>query len=377
MRGKKAAALFMAAVITFGMFLAPVSELQTKAVTDWSAQTDGNTAPVYVVKSAESIPYVVMQTPPGTVKMFAGMTWVQMGENRGVRLIVSDSHCGVLAQASLQSQAAALGVKIVKILDMDLEIYLEKYHEKDETLDVLSTLSPIRVTIALPENFDQSKDYAVISLTKNGATEILGDLDNIPSTITVDTSYFDTYAIACGEKGAFDAYKIASTSALQEVWMPYYVEHVNSTIQAESDRWNDFSIGLQTDAGTVKQVVGDPNPSIKISQYEPGVIAKNSLQYAAYQLGANCDYYHEVYLNKGTGERVTTTGQKLRVALSVPEYYPIYADYAVAVVNGDGSVSIIPDLNQEDGMVVFDTDQFRAYAMLWGAKGTFASFVQP
>ena len=57
--------------------------------------------------------------------------------------------------------------------------------------------------------------------------------------------------------------------------------------------------------------------------------------------------------------------------MTVPYGLPAYADYAVAVLNMDGTVTIMKDMDQNESTITFDTDQFRTYVFLWGKKGAF------
>lgn len=368
MKVKKATAAVLAAVLAFGVFLAPASGLQTKAEIDWSVNP--NVASVYSMNITEGTPKVAIHTPAKTVKMYAGISWDQLDMDMGARLNVTKSGYGPVAQAATNNLAAALGAKVVMALDMDME----KYLDSGWTEDVEAMLGPVRISITLPYGSDLTKDYAVISIRENGRMEVLGDLDLLPETLTVDSTYFDTFVIISGNKGAFDAYKVGYPDAVSEKWAPHRVRSVGSTILKDEDIEDLYSIGVSTTRENAIAVIGDWNPVIKISRYEPGPNAKSLMQYTINKMGVQCSDYHEIYLSKANGQRITSTALPMHINLSVPRHYPAYADYAVMVLHDDGSLSIAKDVIPDDGMITIATNQFMAYAIMWGPKGAFDKY---
>lgn len=366
MKRKKIMAALLASVMALGVFAAPAAALQADAAPDWSK--NWNNVRVYTANFADGIT-VNMQTPQTTVKLYAGLSWEALESDIGVRMNVTDSECGAAARQAFQGVAASLGAGIVRILDMDLEKYIQK---RGWTEDVVTVNSPIRVCITLPKGSDLTKDYAVISVRGDGALEVLGDLDLAPSTITVDSANFDTFVIIAGMPGAFNAYKIGSPYAIDQVWLSNYTKKVGTTIGAASKADKMYAIGMVTDLATVRNVVGDQIVTLEVSGAQPGPLAKSVLQYAASQTFARGITYYEVELRNGKREQVIRTNQKLRITMTAPYDFPAYADYAVAVLNEDGSVSVLKDIDANDSTITIDTDQFRSYAILWGTKGAFA-----
>ncbi len=346
MKLKKIIATVLTSVMALGIFVAPVSGLQAEAAPDWS--TNWNDVRVYTANYSKSIPSINMQTPQTTVKLYAGMSWERLEENIGVRLNVSDSECGPQA--------------------MNMELYTKE----GWTEDVVTMTSPIRVGMTLPKGCDLTKDYAVISVRENGSMEVLGDLDPEPTTLTVDSASFDTFAIIAAPAGTFNAFRVASPHALDQLWVSNYTKDIISTVSAESKGYRMYDIGTVSDVAAVRAAVGDQIVSLEVSSFEPGPDSMSLLRYAAWKAGARRASYYEIELKNGKGQRVTETRQKIRVMMTLPFDFPAYADYAVAVLNADGTVSILKDIDTNDSTITIDTDQFRSYAIMWAPKGTFA-----
>ena len=379
MRLKTVMATILTTAMALSVLVSPAAELQADAAAkDVSVSVDNR---------VKDIPGVSIQTPPETVRLFAGLSWEQLeSDNIGVRLNVTDSDCGPVAKRALSSMAASLGASEVKTLDMDLEAYLKK---GGWTGDILEANDRIRVCIILPEGSDPGKDYAVISIRKNGVLEVLGDLDPDPATITVDSDYFDTFMIVAAPAGTFNAYRVMSPNALDSLGTPVYVKKIGSTVETTSKTYGIFSFGVLTDAATARAAAGGRIASLEISKVEPGASAQYALHNAIQKTNAEnktrplnddekeakegnlADYYYEMEMKNGSGKRITSTNGKLRITMTVPYGLPAYADYAVAVLNMDGTVTIMKDMDQNESTITFDTDQFRTYVFLWGKKGAF------
>lgn len=369
MKLKKIMAVVLTAVVVLGILTAPETQLEVKAA-----------ELVYTNNQASGISSAVMQTPQNTVRLYAGLSWQMLEEGMGVRLNVRNSECGPLARRALTAKAAVLGASEVKTLDMVLEKYIPKGGWTEE---IKETNGRIRVSIAIPAGSDLTKDYAVLSLKSDGTVDVLGDLDVDPATITVDSDCFNTFMIVAGPAGAFNAYKAASPNALDTLDIPVYVRKIGSTIKIEKD----FPMGVLTDVGQVRAAAGGKNvTSLEMVGVMPGDNAKYALDNAIKYTNAenkrrvgkkedNSDEilpsYFEMALKTGSGERITNTNGKLRVTMNVPFDFPAYADYAVAVLNMDGSVTIMKDIDNNECTITVDTDQFRTYAFLWGKKGAF------
>lgn len=384
MRLKKTIAVAMTSALVLGIMAAPAAKLQTEA--------EGRTG-VYTNNQATGISGVSIQTPQETTKLYAGLSWEAMEQDIGVRLNVTDEVCGPAAKWSLTNAAALLGATEVKTLGMDLEKYARN---SGWTEDILEANGRIRVCIGLPAGSDPTRDYAVLSLKQGGSVEVLGDLDLNPATVTVDSDCFSTFMIVSAPAGTFNAYRVANPNALDEMACPVYVKGIDSTIHVDvdRDRGTVYSAGVLTDAGAVWAAAGGRNVWLNMREVSPGVVARYSLDSTIRLTNASnkklpesekmtedekikeaSKYsYYEIGLDAGV-ERVTNTNGKLRLTITIPQDYPIYADYAVAVLNMDGTVSILKDIDANPSTVTVDTDQFRVYVFLWGKKGAFD--VQP
>lgn len=377
MKLKKLAATVLAAVMAVCVLISPAAGLEVKA-DDWNSG-------VYVNNQANGIQRVSIQTPQGTVKVYAGLSWQELDENFGVRLNVADSECGPAARKPLNDRAASLGAVEVKTLDMDLEKYIVN---AGWTQDIAETEARLRVYIELPAGSDPAKDYAVISLKANGITEVLGDLDSEPTTITVDSNYFDTFMIVSAPAGTFNNYRVASPNALDKLERPVYIKKLNSTVPAEIiDAYSKASLAVVTDAASVKAAAGGQNVSLKMSCVGSGDLTKKAMNRVVKKTKAHRDkvvvdgketekelLFQELEMRKENGERITNTNGKIRITMTVPYNFPAYADYAAAVLNMDGSVSILKDIDATDSTITIDTDQFRTYVLLWGKKGAFDEY---
>ena len=377
MRLKTVMATILTTAVALSVFAVPAAGLHANAA--------GKGAGVYTDNQASDIPNVNMQTPPETVELYAGLSWELLeADNVSVRLNVTDSNCGPVAKRSLDRMAATLGASEVKTLDMDLETYLR---DSGWAADIVETGSRIRVCIALPEGSDPTRDYAVLSLKGDGVVEVLGDLDPDPATVTVDSDYFDTFMIVAAPAGTFDAYRVVSPNALDKLGTPVYVKKIGSTIDAVSDAHNMYSLGMLTDAATVRAAAGGQNVTLEVEKVMPGSSAKYALDNAINRTNASSKVrtvktedgkdkeegpaYYELEMKNGAGKRINSTNGKLRITMTVPYNFPAYADYAVAVLNMDGTVSVLKDIDDNESTITVDTDQFRTYVFLWGKKGAF------
>lgn len=360
MKLKKVAAMALSAAMVLGVLLAPEGQLQVKAA-----------GGVYINNKAKDIPAVSIQTPQEIVRLHSGISWAGLEENVSVRLNVTEAVCGPLAKKALRDRAASLGASEVAMLSMDMEYYLGSGWSQD----VKEINGALRVCIWLPEGSDLTKDYAVISLRKDSVTEVLGDLDPEPGTITVDSDYYDTFMIVSGPKGTFDAYKTPDPHALDNEELPVYVKKINgSTINTESKAYEVRSLGVLTDEATVIAAAGGRKVSLRLTDVLPGEKAKTALQQAVErECGKKADEikFNELELVNDKGQRIINTSEKLMITITVPYYFPAYADYAVAVLNADGSVSILKDMDGNPSTVTISTDQFRTCVFLWGKEGAF------
>lgn len=370
MKFKKMTAITLAAILVAGTLMMPAAAFRAEAAHSL----------VYADSWVSDIPRVNIQTPQDTTRLYAGMSWKALEENLGVRLIVSRAEVGAVAKSTLNHVAASLGAVEVKTVNMQLEEYVTN---GGWTQAIKETPARIRVCIGLPAGSDPAKDYAVISL-KEGEYEVLGDLDSTPETITVDTDYFGTYMIISAPAGTFNKYRVVNPKAVDKMDIPHYVKRIPSAIDAESYVAEVPALGIMTDKTTTWAAVGGSNAGLILKAAKPGKQAMAVMENAVKKTNAvrgkvlddgklvdeELTYYTMELQSKKSGI-ITKTDGKLRITMTVPNNVPAYADYAIAVLNKDASVSILKDIDTDAGTITFDTDQFRLVAFLWGEKGAF------
>ena len=371
MRFKKITAITLAAVLAAGALMMPTAA--------WQAEAADNL--VYTDNRVSDIPRANIQTPQDAVRLYAGLSWKALEDNVGVRLIVSETGRGPVAKSVLDRAVASLGAAEVKTIDMRLEKYIGA---GGWVQAVEETAERIRVCIALPAGSDPSKDYAVISLKAEGGYEVLGDLDPDPATITVDTDNFITYTIVAAPAGTFNNYRVINPKALDKMAIPHYVKKVPSAISARSYDPEVYSLGIITDTATTWPLVGGSGSWLELRATLPGKNAVAAMENAIKNTNAVREkikegekvkdkeiIYYDVLLRNQKAEQIIRTNGKLRITMTVPYGTPAYADYAMAVLNENGSVSILKDIDADAGTITFDTDQFRLFVFLWGKKGAF------
>lgn len=356
MKKNKWIAITMTAALTAAMIMSPGAGLQAQA---------SSGGKVYVDNQTKDMSMVSISTPLTSTILYTGITWEQLEDGVGVRLNVSTSECGTDARKAFTAQAAAVKGTIVKYLNMDLEEYLDGW-----TNNVTSTFAPLRIAMSLPAGSSTALDYAVVAMKSDGSMEVLGDLDANPSTVTVDCSDFQTFAIVSGAKGAFDAYKTADPNAMKTVSASDYVKTIGTTIGTATNCAYLYATGVKTDAGTVHSLVGSL-ANLTISDSVPGAAARSSLQDAIKKSGARRFSFVAATMKNGNSAPVISTASPIRVTMTAPYNYPAYGDYAVAVLNADGTTTVYKDIDANSSTITIDTTQFRDYAILWGTPGTF------
>lgn len=361
---KKLVATGLAIVMALTVFMAPATEMKAEAWQKW------NVDKCYSINEAtDYFSRVTISTPGVTAKLYAGLTWQQFDMDAGVRLIVNDDDnvCGPAALAGIHYTAAALGAAVVAVVDADLEMYVGSWSK-----DIVTTYEPIRVAFEFQPGWDTTKDYGVIYIKEDGSIGIAGDIDANPASITLDMSSFDTYAIVAAPQGTFNAYRVASPEALNKEIVPPYCKEIPSSISTKSLCSYLYDIGVVTDTVTAKAAIGDSNPELVIQDAFPGGLAKSALDYAVAQLPVRKVSYHQVNMMKQDYiTRVEQTSQKLCVTITIPYNFPVYADYAVAVVDERGSAVVMRDIDANPNTVTINTDDFRAFAIIAGEKGAF------
>ena len=118
-------------------------------------------------------------------------------------------------------------------------------------------------------------------------------------------------------------------------------------------------------------IVGN-GASLAVKDCVPGGTAAASMQAAIKAAGGKkYEYYTSVLQN--SGKTLTKTAEPIRVTMTVPYDFPAYGDYALAVLNYDGTTTVYKDIDSNDSTITVDMTQFRDFAVVWGTDGTFAN----
>lgn len=107
------------------------------------------------------------------------------------------------------------GVKVSGVYNIDIKKIIGNKYEL-----IKNTNKPIKITINIPKELQQSGKIYSILRCHNGKVSVLKDIDNNPNTITFETDKFSTYAIAINKQ---DSVKKTSTEKNQKsisiVWL--------------------------------------------------------------------------------------------------------------------------------------------------------------
>lgn len=360
MNKKKLCALMLSVVTAFAVIASPANLLTAEATT---------TGVVTVLNKASNMSRFSIQTDKYTTCTYAGITYEQSDMGVEVQLFANDTCINGMTLSSVREKAASIGANYVRAIDVKLQQYYNGWSKQVDW-----TYEKLRICMSAPET-SGNLDYAIISIKTDGSLEVLGDLDNSPEFITFDTDNFRTFAIVSGPKGAFDQYRVACQGAINKVPYVEYIRNINSSIDTKSTTSYVFGLAVQSTADQVKAASGIPNPAFKLVEMTPG---KDCLQIYVNALkkvdARGVSYYNASLYNYYSGAAVTKTNSKLRLCMSVPYNNPLFADYALAVLNTDGSVSILPDIDQNASTITVDTDTFRVYAIIYGKPGAFDAY---
>ncbi len=311
------------------------------------------------------VPRVSVSTPAVTTALYAAMTYEQNELDFNLILNVNDQPATAASNVAVQYAAVANGYAVVANLDMDLEVNLRIFGHRATEL-----AHPIRFAFWLPKDYDPNKDYGILTLKPDGTCEILGDLDAQADTVTVDTKYVQHMALVSGPKGSFDTHKIADPHALDQLVFPVYNSAVPSSIPDTYNNLRYLIGGVISPWAEVKQELGN-NTYIDFRDSYPD--DKNTLDdtFEAVQkaCGGKKMVYVDPYLYKD-GKIIEQTNNKYILTFSVPRNLPAYGEYAVAVCNMDGTVSVYKDIDFNDNTVSVYTNLFRKYGIIWGPEGT-------
>ncbi len=311
------------------------------------------------------IPRVSVSTPAVTAALYAGMTYEQNLDDFEVILKVSDQPTTAATNAIVQYTAFANSYKIEANLKFDFSVCKGIFGSR-----ALELAKPVRIAMWLPKDYDPNRDYGAVILKTDGTCEIRGDLDFQPDTITFDTKYVQHIALVSAPKGSFDIYKIADPASLEELVFPVWNSAIPSTVPTTVNIAEWVKGGMISPWAEVRAEVGNYS-WLQFQNWTPG--EENTLgqtfEKAMKAAGGRALTYVDPYLYKD-GKMLEQTTNPYILTFSVPQNLPAYGEYAVAVCNMDGTVSVYKDIDFNDNTVSVYTNLFRKYAIIWGFEGT-------
>lgn len=127
------------------------------------------------------------------------LNYLDDGIDVHIKLDVKDITDTVSAADKQAVESVANGYTVGEYIDIEL---LKQIGDRPWE-NVHETNKPIRITIAIPEKLlgVEGREFA-IACVHNGKGYLLKDLDNDPTTITIETSQFSTYAILYRDPGS-------------------------------------------------------------------------------------------------------------------------------------------------------------------------------
>lgn len=122
------------------------------------------------------------------------------------------------AQTNIEKAAATVGknAEVVQYLDVEVVLKAASTGEELGTVNVLKT--PIKVTVAIPENLKADNVKYVVIRDHNGVVTKLPTTVNANGTITFETDMFSTYALAVADADA-TAPKTGDTGMMPAAWV--------------------------------------------------------------------------------------------------------------------------------------------------------------
>ncbi len=314
---------------------------------------------------SEVIPRVSVSTPAVTAALYAGMTYEQNSDGFELELNVTDQYATAAGNAVIQNVALTNAYKIEANLKLDFKICRGIFGNSVKEL-----AKPVRIAAWLPANYDPNRDYGAVILKTDGTYEIRGDLDLAPEMITFDTKYVTHIAIVSAPKGSFDVYKIADPASMEQLVFPVWNSAIPSTVPTTENINEWVKCGMISPWAEVQAEVG--NYSWMVFQHwfpgEENVLGQ-TFENAMKAAGGKEMVYVDPYLYS-KGKILEQTANPYVLTFSVPKNLPAYGEYAVAVCNMDGTVSVYKDIDTNENTVSLYTNLFRKYAIIWGYEGT-------
>lgn len=355
--------ILVASAFALALFVAPIGKSSGTGVVSVATASSNNSATsTTVTEETETTVSTSVETSVGTVNIPTSKNDIasaaSLSENQSVEVVIKESTVPQ-ADKTIADNAAkqvAENVTVAKYLDIKLNV-LENNVSKG---NVTRLSQAVRFVVSAPSGYDTTaKDFAIIRV-HNGDTTVLPDLDSDPSTITFETDRFSTYAIAVGDKGAFDAYK---TSDDEEEEDDTYYPSISIPAGISAISSSELLPGQTVKVVAGEVILGDPD--------------KQAINAVAEKAGAiGVLRYIDITLEKynTNGEligKVTNLNNPVQFKIVAPEDGNKY-DFAVVRLHA-GKADLLKDLDSDPATITFESDRFSSYAIIYAAKGTFNS----
>jgi hypothetical protein len=345
--------ILIAAAFAIALFAVPVGKNSGTGVTALATASNNNSALTGVVSTVPVTTEVSGISAAVTTSSDDIAEAADLEDNQSVQVAMTESAVPQADKtvADAAAKEVASNVTVAKYIDIKINI-IENGTSTGKTVTSLS--SPIKFVISAPSGYDTSvKDFAIIRV-HNGETTVLPDLDDDASTITFETDRFSTYAIAVGDKGAFDAYKESD----------------------DDDEDTSYDPAVSVSVATISSSEIQSGQTVKVIAAETILKDedKQAIDAAAKKAGAAgvlryIDITIEKYSKDGMYEgTVTKLNTPARFTIAAPEDGTKY-DFAVVRLHA-GQTTLLSDLDSEPSTITFETDRFSSYAIIYAPKGT-------
>lgn len=124
------------------------------------------------------------------------MQAVEEGQSAEVEIVVADGETAVPEKDKQTIENTALDECYAVGKYLDITMYIQVGNDNKRAVE--QTMSPLRLVLEIPEELQNDKyNFAVIRM-HNEKVDLLTDLDENPSTVTIETALFSTYALVYG-----------------------------------------------------------------------------------------------------------------------------------------------------------------------------------
>lgn len=336
------------------------------------------------VSNSSNISDFAVQTARNSVKAYSLMNWGEEAAEFQNVLHVSNSNCGPKAVQMFNDKATALGATVSGIYDLQLNRELGGCIRR-----TFLTAEPIQICMTAPSS-SADVDWAIVSYNTDATLSVLPDIDKESGTITFTANNFFIWAVVSAPKGSFKKYKAIGPSKFAvatEQSLVSYPKHgsVFTTMSADCVNSPVDAIGVVTPIVSVRAAMGLTDaeranglyPILKVKTSDAGPAARKVMDAAIKAAKGSDAIYLDTDLAKefdGLHTSITSLSAPITVTLSVPATFPMYADYAVVILDSNGQAKVFKDIDTDASTISFSTTDFRMIALIHGAPGSFNSY---